>query len=196
MSAFFLRGYSGGKFFELVSCLGIRLGESFNFRIGVEDGGMVSAAEVSANFLEAVFCEVSGKVHTYLSGQGDALASFFALQVGQSDIKVIGYNINNLGDSNAFFRHKVIGSEGLLCQFKGDLGADGFCGCVDDCQGSFEFPDVGIYFLRDVAGNFLGDTEAAEVGFFLHDGDSCFVAGRIDSCDESPFEPADESFFK
>ena len=157
---------------------------------------MVSSSEVSTNFLEAVFGEVSSKVHTYLSGQGDALASLFALQVGQSDIKVIGYNIDNLGDSNALFRDKVVCSEGLLCQFKSDLGADGFRGCVDDCQGSFEFPDVGIYFLRDVSGNFLGDAEATEVGFFLHDGDSCFVAGRIDSCDESPFESADESFLK
>lgn len=157
---------------------------------------MVSSAEVSAYFFEAVFGEVSSKVHAYLSGQSNALTSFFALQVGQSDIKIIGYNIDNLGDSNALFRDKVICSEGLLCQFKSDFGADGFCGRVDDCQGTFEFSDVGIYFLRDVSCDFLGDAEATEVGFFLHDGDSCFVAWRIDSGDESPFESTDESFFK
>ena len=43
---------------------------------------MVSSAEVSADFFKAVFCEVSSEVHTDLSGQCDALASFFALQVG------------------------------------------------------------------------------------------------------------------
>ena len=34
------------------------------------------------------------------------------------------------------------------------------------------------------------------MGFFLHDSDSCFVAWRIESGDESPLEPADKSFFK
>ena len=80
---------------------------------------MVSSAEVTADFFEAVFCEVSRQVHTDLSGQRDALASFFALQVGQADVKIIGYDTYNFGDGYTSPCDEVITAEGLSAPSRG-----------------------------------------------------------------------------
>jgi len=192
----FLRGYSGGKFFKLVSGLRVRLDKFLNFRVSVQDGGMVSSTEVSTDFLEAVFSEVSSEVHTDLSGQGDALAPFFTLEVRQADVEVICDGVNNLSDCYILPCEQVIGPERLFGQFNAYFGIAGLCGRVDDCQCTFEFSDVGIYFLRDISCDFFGDAQASEVCLFLYDCDSCFIAWGIDSCDKPPFESAYESFLE
>ena len=50
--------------------------------------------------------------------------------------------------------------------------------------------------MGDVLGDLVWYFKAAEVGLFLYDCDSCFVAGRIEAGDEAPFESADEAVLK
>ena len=70
-----------------------------DFITGVHYGCVVPASEVSTDFLQAVPRKSPGEVHTNLTGQGDALASFFALQVCQANVKVMSYDIDYVSDA-------------------------------------------------------------------------------------------------
>ena len=50
-----------------------------DFVARVHDGGVVASAKMTADFLEAVACELSCQVHTYLARFGNALAPLLAL---------------------------------------------------------------------------------------------------------------------
>jgi len=60
---------------------GVAFAEVLDFGIGVHNGGMVPAAEVAADFLQAVLRELPGKIHTNLSWFGYTLATLLALKV-------------------------------------------------------------------------------------------------------------------
>jgi len=161
----------------------------------VQNSGVVPASEVASDFFEAVAGEGAGQEHAYLSWQGDGLASLLTLQIGQPYIVIIGNGVDNLRDGDGP-GDVNFGADGALSQFKGDFLACGLGGGVDDSEGAFEFADVGLDLAGDVLGDGFGDFEASEVGLFLHDCDSCFVAGRIEACDEAPFESADKAFLE
>jgi len=66
----------------------------------VQNSRVVSAAEVAADFFEAVAREGAGQEHAYLAGQGDGLASLLTLQIGQPYIVIIGNGVDNLRDGD------------------------------------------------------------------------------------------------
>ncbi len=82
----------------------------------------------------------------------------------------------------------------------GQLKRYWFCG--GGCQGiksgqcAFELPYVCVDFSCDVLSNFIGDTQAPQVSFFLDDSNPRIVAWRVDSCDQSPVKSADKSLLK
>ena len=156
---------------------------------------MVPAAEVASYLFEAVAGEGAGEEHADLAGQGDGLASSFTLQIGKPHIEIIGNGVDNLRDADIFGRDDFL-ADGSLGEVDCDRLARGFGGGVDDGQCAFELADVGLDLAADVLGNIVGYLEAAEVGLFLYDCDSCFIAWRIEACDEAPFESADEAVLK
>ena len=161
----------------------------------MQNSRVVPASEVAADLFEAVTGEVAGQEHADLTGQGDGLASFFTLQIGKSHIEIIGNGVDNLRDADIFGSDDLL-ADGALGEVDVDRLARGFGGGVDDGQCAFELADVGLDLAADVLDNVIGYFKAAEVGLFLYDRDSCFIAGRIEACDETPFEPADEAVLK
>ena len=61
---------------------GVGLAEALDCPVGVENGAMVSAAEVAADFFQAVPGEASRQVHADLAGEADGFATFSALHGG------------------------------------------------------------------------------------------------------------------
>ncbi len=161
----------------------------------MQNSGVVPAAEVASDLFKAVTREGAGQEHADLAGQGDGLASFFTLQIGKSHIEIIGNGVDNLRDADIFGSDDLL-ADGALSKVDVDRLAIGFGGGVDDGQCAFELADVGLDLAGDVLGNVVGYLKAAEVGLFLYYCDSCFVAGRIEACDEAPLEPADEAVLK
>ena len=105
-------------------------------------------------------------------------------------------SINDIADSYVLCTHINLAVESSLRHFQSDFLACRHRYGVYRSKCAFEFPDISMYFLCDIAGHFIADIKAAEMRLFLHDCDSRFVARRVNSCYQSPVEPADETFFE
>ena len=79
---------------------------------------MVTAAEMAADLLKTVAGETAGKVHANLARHGDALAAFFALQIGKADAEMPCNHVNNCCDIYLFFRGGDLLAERLPCQIQ------------------------------------------------------------------------------
>jgi len=163
---------------------------------GVQGGGVVSAAEIAADFLEAVGGEVPGEGHGDLPGVGDASAASFSLEIAELDVEVFGDGGDDLGDGDLFFGLRGFLSKGLLGEIEGDLIAVEHGYPVDFGQGAFEFPGVTGDFLGDECDDFIRDADAAQLGLFVEDGYSGFVTGFIDASDQAMVESANEPVFE
>ena len=90
---------------------------------------MVSSPEVSSNFFEAVPCQVSGEVHADLSWFCDALASFFALEVSESDVEVDSDDFYYVCNADMSYREPDLSVKSFLRKFESDFfvgsGSDG-----------------------------------------------------------------------
>ncbi|GAF84321.1 unnamed protein product, partial [marine sediment metagenome] len=119
------------------------------FGAGVHYGRMVSSAEMSAYFLKAVFCQVPGEVHTYLSGFGDTLMTFFALQVTESDIEMPGDGIDDIAYGYVPGDGIDVPFESVVRQFECYVTAGGAGNGIKSCKGAFEFADICLDFSSD-----------------------------------------------
>ena len=107
--------------------LGVGAFDILYLAAGVHNGGMVSAAQMAANFLEAVLGQISGQVHANLAGLSNTLTAFLALQIGKSDVKMVGYRFDNICDAYMPRRQANLSVQGCLSQFKCNLLAGGGC---------------------------------------------------------------------
>lgn len=159
-------------------------------------GCVVSSAEVASDLFEAVLSEVSGQVHADLAWLGYALASFFALQVGEADVKVPGYDLDDIGYADMPCGELDLSVEGGLGQFEGNFLSGGGRNRIDRREGSFEFSDIGLYLSGDELGYVVRHFHASYSRLLLDDCDAGLVAGGIDSGDEAPVESADQAIFE
>ena len=74
-------GKSGQEGVDGQSDLFVLVAESIDTAVGVDDGGVVSAAEMSADFFETVFGEMAGEIHADLSGESNAATASFSLEI-------------------------------------------------------------------------------------------------------------------
>src|SRR3954465_6444943 len=88
---------------------------------GVEDRGVVAAAEVAAYFFQAVPGVFAGEVHADLSWEGDGLVAFFALEVAGADVVVGGDAVDDLLDGDAALFGGAGFAEGGAGEFHVDL---------------------------------------------------------------------------
>jgi hypothetical protein len=69
---------------------------------GVQHRRVVAAAEVAADFFQAVArVALAGEEHADLAREGDALVALLALQVAQADVVVLGHGVDDLLDRDA-----------------------------------------------------------------------------------------------
>ncbi len=93
----------------------------FNLATCVHYSCMVSSSEVSADFFEAVFCQVSCEVHAYLPWFCDALTSFFALEVGESDVEVVSDDFYYVRNADMPCREPDLSVQCILGKFERDF---------------------------------------------------------------------------
>ncbi len=60
---------------------------------------VVASAEVPSDLLEAVPGQISGQIHTNLTGCSNALAAFFALQINKPGVEMPSHDIDNIRDA-------------------------------------------------------------------------------------------------
>ena len=168
----------------------------FDFGAGVQDGGVVSSAEVTADFLQTVASKLSAQIHTDLPGQGDALASFFALEVCNADIEFPADGFDDVGHGDGSLSGGLLNAERLAGQFRSNGLADGSGGGIQNRQGAFDFTNVRLDVFRNHFCNALGQVNAAKAGLLFDDGDAGFITGRIQPCNQSPLKAADETLFE
>src|SRR5689334_15171019 len=65
---------------------------------GMQDRRVIAAAEVTADFFQAVSRMTTGQVHAYLPRKRDALVALLALKIGQANVVVLGHVIQDLLD--------------------------------------------------------------------------------------------------
>ncbi len=164
--------------------------------LGVEDGGVVAAAEVHADFLEAEGGELAGEVHGDLSWVADGPGALTAEEFLEADAVVIGDGFDDVADAE----WALVGSAELFEGVAGGFDVEGLAGELgfgDELgEGAFEEADVGFDVFGDDVDDFVWDFDAAEAGFLVQDGLAGFAVGRVDLDDEAPVEAADESVFE
>src|SRR6476659_3879519 len=67
---------------------------------GVKDGRVIAAAEVAADFFEAIARVTARQIHADLAGEGNALVATFALKIRQANVVVLRYRIQDLLDGD------------------------------------------------------------------------------------------------
>ncbi len=163
---------------------------------GVHDGGVVAAAEVAADFLEAVAGFLASEVHADLAREGDGFVAFFGLQIGEADVVVPDDGFDDLVNGDHAFGGGDDVAEGGAGEVHVVFSAVEHGVALDFGDGAFEFAGVGFHAAGDVGDDFVGESDAAEAGFFGDDGDAGFVAGFVDSGDEAGVEAGDEAVFE
>src|SRR5688500_16404491 len=85
---------------ELVGDFGAFLGVTIDGSNRVENGRVVPAAKVAADFFQRVARVLARQVHADLSRKRDGLVSLFALEIRQADVVVAGDLIEDLLDGD------------------------------------------------------------------------------------------------
>ena len=86
---------------DLAVHLGVLLHVGVDGADGMQDGGVVAAAEVAADFFQAIARVLAGEEHADLAREGDGFVAFFALEVRQADVVVLGDGFEDLLDGDA-----------------------------------------------------------------------------------------------
>ena len=107
-----------------------------------------------------------------------------------------GYYLNYIGDAYMPGYRLDLTFQGYLSQFQCNFPAGSGGQSVNTGQSAFQFSDICVHLASDVFSYLIGDTQAAKVGFLLDNRNSCIVARRVDSGNQSPVESADKTLFK
>ena len=157
---------------------------------------MITPSEMAANLLQAVPRQVTCKIHTHLPRQCDALTAFFALDIGDSHIKVVANNVDNITHCDIFGRCCFLHAQRLPNQ----LDRDRLIGClgrgINNRECPFQLADIGLDMLGDQLRHAVWQVQSAKMGLLFDDGNAGFITGRIQSSNETPFESADQPFFQ
>jgi hypothetical protein len=70
--------------------------ELVDVTISVKNCGMIATSEIPTDFFQAVAGKITGQIHAYLARKGNAATATSALQVAQTNIKMIGYRLDYL----------------------------------------------------------------------------------------------------
>ncbi len=175
---------------------GVVVFQVVNFSAGVHNGCMVAAAKMAANLLQAVTSQIAGQVHTNLTRQCDGLAALLALQIGESDVEMLGYNVDDVADGDMPCCGFELAVKGGLRQLERDFRAGSRSYCVNGGKSAFELPDIGLGLSCDVVCDGFGDVQASKMGLLADDCDPRIMAGRVDSGYKAPVEPADKAVFE
>jgi len=130
----------------------------------VHNSGVVSAAKMAANLLQAVTSQIASQVHTNLTRQRDGLAALLALQIGEADVEMVGNNVDDIADGDVLCCGFELAVKGGLRQFERNFGAGSCRHCVNGGKGSFELSDIGLSLSCDVVCDGFADVQASKMG--------------------------------
>ena len=132
---------------------GIFLEQALDLVDGVQDGGVVLAAEGAADLGERGVGELAGEVHRDLAGEGDGLGAVLGPHVGELDAEELGrLPLDVLDGDDLLFLAPEVG-EDLLGELDAHLAAGERAEGDHPGERALDLADVGL----DAAGDEVGD---------------------------------------
>jgi hypothetical protein len=164
-----------------------------DFGDGVHDGGVVLAAELTADLGEGGFGHLLCEVHGDLARDDDLAGVVLLLELWDAHAEVLGDGaLDGLDGDLADLGVDELLEAGLG---DGDGALDAVVGAPGDDadEGAFELAHIGADVRGDEEGDVGGDGGAFGLCFALEDGDFGFEVGGLDVGDETPLEAAAEA---
>jgi len=153
-------------------------------------------AEVSANLRERGASQFFAEIHADLPGHRNGFRIIFRFEILNTHFEMVRdhfldhFNCDRLLSGPQDVMQRLLGHR--QCYFRSLERAVG--NQADQC--ALEFADIRFYFTGDVESDVVGHGDILPLRFLLDNGDLRFEVGRLDVCDQTPFEPGVKTLFK